>query len=76
MKAKVINRLQPFYLADKSFVYITYGAAEHDIFITKVHRSGIDETIEFIGESNLKLPMGAEFFVGKKNDLKLKMKVI
>ena len=76
MKAIVKSRLQPFHLSEKSFVYITYGAAEYDIFITKVHRHGLDETIEFIADSNLKLPIGAEFYIGKKNDTKLKMQII
>ncbi len=29
-----------------------------------------------IGDNNFKIPVGAEFFIGKQNDKKLKMKVI
>lgn len=76
MKAKVITQLQKCHLAEKSFVYITYGSSEHDIFITKVSRKGLDEIIEFVGDNNLKIPIGEEFFVGKERDKKLKMKVI
>lgn len=76
MKAKVVTQLQKCHLAEKSFVYITYGAREHDIFITKITRKGLEEVIEFIGDNGLKLPTGAEFFIGKVNDKKLKMKVI
>ena len=76
MKAKVITQLQKCHLAEKSFVYITYGSAEYDIFITKVLRSGLGEEIEFVGDNNLKLPIGAEFFIGKINDNKLKMKLL
>ena len=76
MKAKVVTQLQKCHLAEKSFVYITYGAAEHDIFITKIIRKGMNEEIEFVGDNNLKLPIGAEFFIGKSHDKKLKMKVI
>ena len=76
MKAKVITQLQKCHLAEKSFVYITYGAREHDIFITKITRKGLEEVIEFVGDNELKLPVGAEFFIGKMNDKKLKMKVV
>lgn len=76
MKAKVVTQLQKCHLAEKSFVYITYGAREHDIFITKITRKGLGEVIEFVGDNELKLPIGAEFFIGKANDKKLKMKVI
>lgn len=76
MKAIVKSRLQPFHLSEKSFVYITYGAREHDIFITKITRKGLEEVIEFVGDNELKLPIGAEFFIGKANDKKLKMKVV
>jgi hypothetical protein len=76
MKAKVITQLQKCHLAEKSFVYITYGSREHDIFITKITRKGMEEIIEFVGDNELKIPVGAEFFIGKQNDKKLKMKVI
>lgn len=76
MKAKVITQLQKCHLAEKSFVYITYGSREHDIFITKVNRNGLNEVIEFIGDNGLKIPIGAEFFIGKSDDKKLKMEVI
>lgn len=76
MKAKVVTQLQKCHLAEKSFVYITYGAKEHDIFITKIIRKGLEEVIEFVGDNELKLPIGAEFFIGKANDKKLKMKVV
>lgn len=76
MKAKVIKQMQPQHLAEKSFVYITYGAAEYDIFITKIIHSPFGDEIEFIGDSALKMPLGAEFFIGKKNDKKIKMEVI
>ena len=76
MKAKVITQLQKCHLAEKSFVYITYGAREHDIFITKITRKGLEEVIEFVGDNELKIPVGAEFFIGKMNDKKLKMKVV
>ena len=76
MKAKVITQLQKCHLAEKSFVYITYGSREHDIFITKLARNGLEEIIEFVGDNELKIPVGAEFFIGKMNDKKLKMKVI
>ena len=76
MKAEVVTQLQKCHLAEKSFVYITYGAKEHDIFITKITRKGLEEVIEFIGDNELKIPVGAEFFIGKANDKKLKMKVI
>jgi len=76
MKAKVVTQLQKCHLAEKSFVYITYGAREHDIFITKITRKGLEEVIEFVGDNELKIPVGAEFFIGKMNDKKLKMKVI
>lgn len=76
MKAKVITQLQKCYLAEKSFVYITYGSREHDIFITKVDKEDLSLVIDFIGDNNLKIPKGDEFFIGKKNDKKLKMIVI
>lgn len=76
MKAKVITQLQKCHLAEKSFVYITYGSREHDIFITKLTRNGLEEIIEFVGDNELKIPVGAEFFIGKMNDKKLKMQVI
>lgn len=76
MKAKVVTQLQKCHLAEKSFVYITYGAREHDIFITKISRSHLGEVIEFVGDVNLKLPIGTQFFIGKSNDKKLKMEVI
>lgn len=76
MKAKVVTQLQKCHLAEKSFVYITYGAREHDIFITKITRKGMEEIIEFVGDNELKIPVGAEFFIGKMNDKKLKMEVI
>jgi len=76
MKAKVITHLSKCHMAEKSFVYITYGSREHDIFITKVTKKGMEEIIEFVGDNELKLPAGAEFFIGKANDKKLKMKVI
>jgi len=76
MKAKVVTQLQKCHLAEKSFVYITYGAREHDIFITKITRKGMEEIIEFVGDNELKIPVGAEFFIGKMNDKKLKMQVI
>ena len=76
MKAKIITQLQKCHLAEKSFVYITYGSAEHDIFITKITRNALNESIEFVGDSGLKLPIGAEFYIGKANDKKIKMKVI
>jgi hypothetical protein len=76
MKAKVISKLQRCHLAEKSFVYITYGSREHDIFITKITKDSLNKIIEFIGDSNFKIPVGAEFFIGKMNDKKLKMKVI
>ncbi len=76
MKAKVITQLQKCHLAEKSFVYITYGSAEHDIFITKVNKDSMNETIEFVGDNNFKIPIGAEFFIGKQHDKKLKMKII
>ena len=63
-------------MAEKSFVYITYGSREHDIFITKVTKKGMEEIIEFVGDNEFKIPIGAEFFIGKMNDKKLKMKVI
>jgi len=76
MKAKVITQLEKCHLTEKAFVYITYGTVEHDIFITKVTRNGLDEIIEFVGDVNLKIPIGKEFFIGKSNDKKLKMQVI
>ena len=76
MKAKVVTQLQKCHLAEKSFVYITYGAKEHDIFITKITRKGLEEVIEFVGDNELKIPVGAEFFIGKANDKKLKMKIL
>lgn len=76
MKAKVVTQLQKCHLAEKSFVYITYGAAEHDIFITKINRSHLGEVIEFVSDVNLKLTKGSEFFIGTKHDKKLKMEVI
>jgi hypothetical protein len=76
MKAKVITQLEKCHLAEKSFVYITYGSREHDIFITKITKNALGEVIEFVGDNELKLPVGAEFFIGKANDKKLKMKVI
>ncbi len=76
MKAKVITQLSKCHMAEKSFVYITYGSREHDIFITKITRKGMEEIIEFVGDNELNLPVGAEFFIGKANDKKLKMKVI
>lgn len=76
MKAKVITQLQKCHLAEKSFAYITYGSAEHDIFITKVNKDSMNETIEFVGDNNFKIPIGAEFFIGKQHDKKLKMKII
>ena len=76
MKAKVITHLSKCHMAEKSFVYITYGSKEHDIFITKITRNGLDETIEFVGDNEFKIPVGAEFFIGKMNDKKLKMKII
>jgi hypothetical protein len=76
MKAKVITQLQKCHLAEKSFVYITYGSAEHDIFITKVNKDSMNKTIEFVGDNNFKIAKGEEFFIGKMNDKKLKMKVI
>lgn len=76
MKAKVISELQKCHLAEKAFVYITYGSAEHDIFITKITRSSLGEVIEFVGDATLKIPTGKEFFIGKSSDKKLKMQVI
>ena len=76
MKAKVITQLEKCHLAEKSFVYITYGSREHDIFITKITKNSLGEVIEFVGDNKLKLPIGAEFFIGKMNDKKLKMKII
>jgi hypothetical protein len=76
MRAKVITQLQSFHLAEKSFVYITYGSAEHDIFITKVDHDPYGDEIEFVGDNSLKIPVGAEFYIGKKNDRKIKMEVI
>jgi len=76
MKAKVITQLSKCHMAEKSFVYITYGSREHDIFITKITRKGMEEIIEFVGDNEFKIPVGAEFFIGKINDKKLKMKVI
>jgi len=76
MKAKVITQLQKCHLAEKSFVYTTYGSREHDIFMTKLTRNGLEEIIEFVGDNELKIPVGAEFFIGKMNDKKLKMQVI
>ena len=76
MKAKVITQLQKCHLIEKMFYYITYGSAEHDIFITKITKKGLDETIEFVGDNNFKIPVGAEFYIGKQNDKKLKMKII
>ncbi len=76
MKAKVISKLQRCHLAEKSFVYITYGSREHDIFITKVLESKQEIIIEFIGDNEFKIPIGDVFFIGKENDKKLKMKVI
>lgn len=76
MKAKIITQLQKAHLAEKSFVYITYGSAEHDIFITKISRSHLGEIIEFVGDNNLKLPTGANFFIGKQGDKKYKMEVL
>lgn len=76
MKAKVITQLQKCHLVEKSFVYITYGSREHDIFITKITRNALGETIEFVADNEFKIPIGTEFFIGKMNDKKLKMKVI
>jgi len=76
MKAKVVTQLQKCHLMEKMFYYITYGSAEHDIFITKIDRSHLGEVIEFVGDNHLKLPKGVEFFIGKSNDKKLKMEVI
>lgn len=76
MKAKVVTQLQKCHLTEKTFVYITYGSKEHDIFITKVNRNGLNEVIEFIGDNGLKIPRGAEFFIGKLEDKKLKMEVL
>ena len=76
MRAKVITQLEKCHLAEKSFVYITYGSREHNIFITKVSKKGIEKIIEFIGDNELKIPKGAEFFIGKQDDKKLKMKIL
>jgi len=76
MKARVISQLQKCHLIEKSFVYITYGSVEHDIFITKIIRNPLEEVIEFIGDVNLKLTKGTKFFIGKLNDKKLKMEII
>lgn len=76
MKAKVITQLQKCHLAEKSFVYITYGSREHDIFITKITKNSSKEIIEFVGDNQLKIPVGAEFFIGKIDDKKLKMRII
>lgn len=76
MKAKIITELQKYHLAEKSFVYITYGSREHDIFITKIVKKDSGEEIEFVGDNSLKLPVGTEFFIGKSTDKKLKMEVI
>ena len=74
MKAKVITQLQKCHLAEKSFVYITYGSK--DIFITKITRNALGEIIEVVGDNEFKIAKGEEFFIGKMNDKKLKMKVI
>lgn len=76
MKAKIITQLQKCHLSEKSFVYITYGSAEHDIFITKINRDTLNEEIEFVADNNFKIAKGEEFFIGKINDKKLKMKVV
>lgn len=76
MKAKVITQLEKCHLSEKSFVYITYGSREHDIFITKINKDALGEVIEFVGDNEFKIPIGAEFFIGKMNDKKLKMQVI
>ena len=76
MKAKVVTQLEKIHLAEKSFVYITYGSAEHDIFITKIHPNESGDVIEFIGDASLKMPKGTEFFIGVKGSKKLKMEVI
>lgn len=76
MKAKVVTQLQKCHLIEKMFYYITYGSAEHGIFITKIDRGHLEETIEFVGDVNLKLSKGTQFFIGKSNDKKLKMEVI
>lgn len=76
MRAKVITQLQKCHLAEKTFVYITYGAKEHDIFITKVYKDDLSLEIDFIGDAYLKIPKGDEFFIGKENDKKLKMIII
>lgn len=76
MKARVITQLQKCHLIEKMFYYITYGSAEHDIFITKINKNPLGEEIEFVGDNNFKIPVGAEFYIGKQNDKKLKMKII
>ena len=76
MKARVITQLEKCHLAEKSFVYITYGSKEHDIFITKITRNALEEIIEFVADNEFKIPVGAEFFIGKMNDKKLKMKIV
>lgn len=76
MKAKVITQLQKCHLTEKSFIYITYGSKEHDIFITKITKNSLEEVIEFVADNQLKIPVGAEFFIGKIDDKKLKMKII
>ena len=74
MKAKIVTELQKYHLSEKSFVYITYGSREYDIFITKINTE--DKTIEFIGNNELKLSSDTNFFIGKIDDKKLKMLVI
>lgn len=76
MKARVITQLQKCHLIEKMFYYITYGSKEHDIFITKITKNALGEVIEFVGDNEFKIPVGAEFFIGKMNDKKLKMQVI
>ena len=65
MKARVITQLEKCHLAEKSFVYITYGSKEHDIFITKITRNALGEIIEFVADNEFKIPVGAEFCIGK-----------
>ena len=66
-------------ISNKNYMFAeSYGNSNYACSITfkKEHKDSLNKIIEFVGDSNFKIPVGAEFFIGKMNDKKLKMKVI
>lgn len=72
MQAIIVQELSKCHIIPNTFVYITYNSTEYDMFITNIRKNIID----FIIGSELKLQKGDQFYIGKKNDKKLKLEVI